>query len=451
MVVHEWGTFTALQDDQGRTIGAINSDDEPVPKFVHRISGTAKGVPLSDLTPSFESKAIKPNHPDVTMRLETPGIYFYPPSGQKTPATVDVRVDFNGGWLSEFYPMAQAVAPDLPNPQVAYPSLGIGTHSSLEWKGLQVGVTGIPVETRDHVWITPREVKAALVKSPMENAKSYSRKVVNEPEKFLFYRGVGHLDSPLRVTRNEKSHTLQIFGHFDVGKIGGQLNPQDFQTADGWLVEIRRDGACAFRSIGSLDYLSQKNGAQPLREIPGIFEEKEFSKAWLAELQEVMRKALVKDGLFDDEAAAMLKTWELSYFKSPGLRLFYIVPHAWTDRVLTLTISGHPEIKRVMVGRIELITNEQRELLKRIAAGPCPDLVALRQKYQQMVREYPKVWDDLVCGKKSLADIGIKAPPLYQDYLNLGRFRNALLLDEQKERPAAPLEAFIKANHLRAR
>ena len=31
MVVHEWGTFTSLQDESGNAIGGINADDEPVP------------------------------------------------------------------------------------------------------------------------------------------------------------------------------------------------------------------------------------------------------------------------------------------------------------------------------------------------------------------------------------------------------------------------------------
>ncbi len=35
LVVHEWGTFTSLQDENGRQLGGINVDDEPVPSFVY--------------------------------------------------------------------------------------------------------------------------------------------------------------------------------------------------------------------------------------------------------------------------------------------------------------------------------------------------------------------------------------------------------------------------------
>ena len=37
LIVHEWGTFTSFQDANGATISGINVDDEPVPKFVHRL------------------------------------------------------------------------------------------------------------------------------------------------------------------------------------------------------------------------------------------------------------------------------------------------------------------------------------------------------------------------------------------------------------------------------
>src|SRR5438445_694840 len=38
LVIHEWGTFTCLQDEAGRPVAGVNTDDEPVPDFVHRIS-----------------------------------------------------------------------------------------------------------------------------------------------------------------------------------------------------------------------------------------------------------------------------------------------------------------------------------------------------------------------------------------------------------------------------
>jgi hypothetical protein len=49
----------------------------------------------------------------MTMRLETPVIYFYPPKGVTEPFPVDVSVKFRGGWLTQFYPHAAFSAPQM--------------------------------------------------------------------------------------------------------------------------------------------------------------------------------------------------------------------------------------------------------------------------------------------------------------------------------------------------
>ncbi len=62
-------------------------------------------------------------------------------------------------------------------------------------------------------------------------------------------------------------------------------------------------------------------------------------------------------GLSEDETRAMLATWKESYFDAPGLRVFWIVPRAFTDRILSLTITPKPDkLERVLVGRSEVLT-----------------------------------------------------------------------------------------------
>src|SRR5437773_3958359 len=39
-----WGTFTALQDEEGRAVAGINVDDEPVPGFVHDVAAGLVGA-----------------------------------------------------------------------------------------------------------------------------------------------------------------------------------------------------------------------------------------------------------------------------------------------------------------------------------------------------------------------------------------------------------------------
>jgi hypothetical protein len=102
-----------------------------------------------------------------------------------------------------------------------------------------------------------------------------------------------------------------------------------------------------------------------------------------------MQAALVKDGLFPDEAQAMLATWDQAYFKSPGLRLFYLVPQVWTDHILRLNVSMPAEIRRVMVGRIELVTPQQREILAELDSMSLKtdqDIVAARTQLQSLGR-----------------------------------------------------------------
>src|SRR5207302_8737270 len=68
LVVHEWGTFTSLQDETGRAIGGINSDDEPVPRFVHDLNRLLILKP-EEMPPVCFQGAPR-CHPCVTLRLE---------------------------------------------------------------------------------------------------------------------------------------------------------------------------------------------------------------------------------------------------------------------------------------------------------------------------------------------------------------------------------------------
>ncbi len=70
-----------------------------------------------------------------------------------------------------------------------------------------------------------------------------------------------------------------------------------------------------------------------------------------------------------------------------------------------------------MLGRIEIVTPEQRSIMAQLGRPDDPfakiDWEATQARYEQ-----------------------------------LGQFRNALVLDERKRRPTAPLDAFISHFHL---
>ena len=111
LIIHEWGTFTSLQDPHGRTIGGINTDEEPLPHFVHDLLPFFLR-PHGDLAPVFVK--VSPRlAPNITMRLETPVVYVHVPPGAKLdPFTLSVS--FTGGILSQFYPLADATVNDEP-------------------------------------------------------------------------------------------------------------------------------------------------------------------------------------------------------------------------------------------------------------------------------------------------------------------------------------------------
>jgi hypothetical protein len=68
---------------------------------------------------------------------------------------------------------------------------------------------------------------------------------------------------------------------------------------------------------------------------------------------------LVEGGLFAEEAEAMLKTWDGSWFED-GLRVLFVMPPALVDEMLPLRLHPVPlEVRRVFVGRLEVLTPER--------------------------------------------------------------------------------------------
>jgi hypothetical protein len=81
--------------------------------------------------------------------------------------------------------------------------------------------------------------------------------------------------------------------------------------------------------------------------------------AFTESLAQAVTGALDATGLYHDEAVAMVNTWSHQWFKTPGLRVFYLAPQAWTDAVLPLTLDPLPaSLVRVMMVRVEVLTPE---------------------------------------------------------------------------------------------
>ena len=387
LVIHEWGTFTNLQDESGNSVGGINSDDEPLPKFAHDLAWNWNVGDAASQQNNRMKQGYPRCHPDVTIRLETPVLYFHPAPGAPTPA-VNVEVQFRGGYLTQYYP--SAVTGKIED------HISTDTVSGLQWHDLRLGLDKSGPQTDSHVWTAPRRVDAATVTT-----------LDDETEKFLFYRGVGHIDAPLRLIRSGAAI-----------EIHGQLGPRfasgtQLKIPRLWFCEFHEEGRCVFRELSPLTVSADSR--KTLVTTSADFAGEDFTDQHLVELKKNMRAALIAEGLFPDEADALLSTWELSYFKSSGVRLFYIVPREWTEHYLPLKTSADAPVIRVMVGRIDLVTPEHRRLLRQIADN---------------------------------TDVIANDAEAWKLYDHLGRFRNALLLDERARRPGKSLDAFVNAHGL---
>jgi hypothetical protein len=359
-----------------------------------------------------------------------------------------VEVEFRGGWLTQFYPDSTARtngdAADAGN-AFDFGHITPKTVGSLSWTGLQVGGNESGPTTDSPVWLAPRRVQCASVTAAN-----------GEAERYLFYRGVGKLKSPLLVSRDADNSRLQVRSRFselgDDFKPGKLLKPN---VGPLWLVDVRASGACAFTTLDGVD--ASQGDQKVLANLPAWFEETDYSMDNLGSLRKSFSAALVHDGLNADEAEALLNTWEASYFKRPGLRLFFLVPRQWTDDVLPLRISGVPaaDINRVMVGRIEIVTPAHRQLLKQISETPASDArwldAALAKAAAGREDYYREQWYQQVLeGTKLLSSMNVEMPEDYRAYLGLGRFRNALILDEATRNPSGYLNKFIENYDLAA-
>jgi hypothetical protein len=214
------------------------------------------------------------------------------------------------------------------------------------------------------------------------------------------------VEAPLIATMKDNQLRLATRSLF-VRESGYQFVPR------AWVADFQPDGTCRAMAIDRF------GGPRPAEvTLPNSPAHQGPAPLDLPALRDQMKQELIAQGLFADEAEAMLATWELSYFKSAGLRVFYIVPDDWVNATLPLTFSIPVDVKRAMIGRLELIAPWQRELIRQIATAPVP-------------------------AGKPLAD-----HPTAVAYEKLGRFRNALVLDELARRPTESLRAFVKQSHL---
>jgi hypothetical protein len=329
LVVHEWGTFTSVQGSSGVTLEGLEHEEEGLPAFVYSRSAV-RACPLRDR--GF--KGLECDVSNVTEKMETPVTYFY--SGRQRH--LRVRVCFRNGLLSQWFPVVDKLGPAEGARGAGRLDMAKVEKSFLEWD-LDVlppgeGADAIPPVGKDDPWRFARLPDSNCVRTAPRVAP---RAGPVETEKFLFYRGLGRFTLPIRVEADASGRlTIHNDGDAPIGRL--------------FVLEVR-DGCGEFAEVagpGAHETVSAE--PERARKPPSV-------DAMIERLRPALERALVAEGLYPKEAEAMVKTWERSYFRTEGLRIFYLVPERLTNELLPISIEPPPcQLKRVLVGRLECVT-----------------------------------------------------------------------------------------------
>jgi hypothetical protein len=314
VVVHEWGTFTAVFGADGTMLDWRPLVGSDLPKFVYDRATVLprKGWRAKEEIVSYE-------------RMETPVLYFY----ADRDAKLDVTVRFPKGLITEWYPLVHELAPVIGTEP---PKVEGG---AVRWQGVEVlpRSDAAPPAAGENHYAYARETDSAMLR--VRHALDEGR---SEYEKFLFYRGVGSFDLPLAIRTAEGGRFTFTAGAHPVRHI--------------YALEVSRDGSGRFAALDAVPARASAELAVTGEPLPAA----RFVEQIGARLEE----SLVAEGLYRKEARSMVKTWTDSYFQTEGTRLLYVVPEVLTNELLPLEIKPAPaELKRVLVARVDVMRPEQ--------------------------------------------------------------------------------------------
>jgi hypothetical protein len=373
--VHEWGTNTVVVGSDGSMQRGLQHPGNDLPSFVYdRLSqGDVLGFPTVD-------------------KMETPVDYFY----SERPLSLRVRVDMPNGVLTEWYPAVETFAPGIVIPTMGpvplidplmepdYPYMSQQcldkysklTPGKLDWGTVEVldrkaSPDALPDAPLDrYTWSHAREVDANLIRTTNPTGKDAQGATLraSQSERFLFYRGLGNFEPPLRVRAQDGSAVLT--------KQSAWRSP-----GPAFVMRVAEDGAAFER----LDVLPDEGSVtQAIPAAPSM-----PLDAFVERLADEMTDALSGTGLYRDEALAMVQTWRRQWFRTPGVRVLYFAPQSWIDREVPLTIAPAPDITlRVMVMRVELLTPEieTADVTAAIELNSASEATAAREYFRALGR-----------------------------------------------------------------
>jgi hypothetical protein len=359
LVVHEWGTFTSLMGSDGTRLEGMHQEEASLPNFVYGFGKPQAERPVSsqgrcghiklpcatlnNLASTAQPAEVIPKNPlgaGITQKMETPVIYFYGDVGQK----VDVAIGFPQGLISQYYPKATSYSPLFNDVSTLGPS-----QFSFNVELLSPDANEhLPKTVSDSIWNPSRMVKANTILAH------------GEQEKFIFYRGVGDFDAKITVKNDGQRVIIQ-------NRSKEPIHRAFILNFDG--------NKGVIRDLGSIKDLQE--APIPNSQLP--------KDAYIAMAKELIAQALIKDGLYADEAHALVNTWEKSYFLTPGIRVLYLVPEGETNAIIPLTINPVPsQLVRVLVGRVEVMSKHEEDMLvQKLMKNPSLDVRASLGHYAE--------------------------------------------------------------------
>ena len=262
LIVHEWGTFTSVAGRNGQAVRWRPLDGSTdLPNFVEHLRG-------AELKPGLQG----------TVRMETPVLYFY--SSMQT--TVSASVSFARGLITEWYPHADRIKPDPDKLLLPTSLFDHNFRCNIAWNAVTISpglAANLPHDEIETHYYAARETAS----SPL---------IVNTPtgaqqEKFLFYRGVSVTPVPVAAQSAED-------GKLFVKNLGQDTIPQ-------LILFERRGDKMGYRLGGAL----QTDATLDPPELTSTMES----------LGRDLEGILTTQGLYPDEARAMIATWQSSWFE----------------------------------------------------------------------------------------------------------------------------------------
>jgi hypothetical protein len=314
LTAHEWGTFTSIAGEKGQAVEwSPLTGSTDLPGFVEHFRNPGFKLGLRG-----------------TVRMETPVLYFY----DSREETVSVKVSFVKGVITEWYPYASRVEPVASLNDASLHSNHVD--GSIAWDSVTLeprSRADFPTENRKSHYYAARQTSSTPVRVKTPRG--------DQQEKFLFYRGVSAFALPISARLTPEGKLLvENYSEEEIPNV---------------ILFERRGEKMGYRIGGAVEN-------KAILDPPALTEN-------VDSLSRDLEGILVSQGLYQDEAHAMLETWRNSWFDE-GSRLLYIAPTGFVNGVLPLSIAPAPaQTVRVFVGRLEIVTPATKRAVERALAN----------------------------------------------------------------------------------